>query len=363
MPTPRRWISSVAFACALIAAGSVTLAAQDAPTGPVVKTGGVEITLGGRVHTQFNTTSVEDVPTTEFVLRRVRLESAIKVNDWVSGRVQVDFAGNRVSLKDAFLRLDIDPALSLIAGHAHRPFGLLVQTSANRILPIERGVRIRGLDDHLEENEIILELAHADRDIGLQAHGAPEGAPLGLFYQAGFFNGPARAAAGAEDTYQVVARVGVKPLSNVTVAGSFSRRDHAFRDTLLDETFVEDGKAWAVDLEVGGFRPGFHLLAEATTGDFDPFLGTEFAGAQVWLAYRTPKRAGRIEHVEPVFRASWGDPDVDDDGVDEVGGTLLTPGLNLYLGGLNRIMFNYDFWNPLSGDRQGSFKALFQLAF
>jgi hypothetical protein len=362
MPTLRRWVSSVTFACALLAAGSVTLA-QDAPAGPVLKTGGVELTVGGRVHTQFNTSSVEDVPTTEFLMRRVRLESGIKVNDWVSGRVHLDFAGNRVSLKDAFLRLDLDPALAIIAGHAHRPFGIIVQTSANLILPIERGVRIRGLDDDVEENEIILALAHADRDVGLQLRGAPTGAPLGLFYQAGFFNGPARATAGAEDTYQVVARVGVKPVANVTVAGSFSRRDHAFRDTLLDETFVEDGKAWAVDFEYGGYRPGFHVVAEAAMGDFDPFAGAEFAGAQVWLAYRTPKREGRIEHLEPVFRASWGDPDVDDDGVDEIGGTLLTPALNLYLGGLNRIMFNYDFWNPLSGDRQGSFKTQFNLVF
>jgi hypothetical protein len=41
----------------------------------------------------------------------------------------------------------------------------------------------------------------------------------------------------------------------------------------------------------------------------------------------------------------------------------VTPGINLYLGGQNRVMFNYDFWNPTDGERQGSFKTQFQLAF
>ena len=52
-----------------------------------------------------------------------------------------------------------------------------------------------------------------------------------------------------------------------------------------------------------------------------------------------------------------------DEGPEEGGGTLVTPGVNLYLGGLNRIMFNWDFWNPLTGESQNSFKTQFQLAF
>ncbi len=44
-------------------------------------------------------------------------------------------------------------------------------------------------------------------------------------------------------------------------------------------------------------------------------------------------------------------------------GTLFTPGINVYLGGLNRVMFNYDLWSPDGAGTEGSFKVQFQLGF
>ena len=68
-----------------------------------------------------------------------------------------------------------------------------------------------------------------------------------------------------------------------------------------------------------------------------------------------------ISTVEPVLRLSHGRVD---DGPGRAGGTLITPGLNVYFGGLNRVMFNYDVWSPRGdGDVERSFKAMFQLAF
>ena len=65
--------------------------------------------------------------------------------------------------------------------------------------------------------------------------------------------------------------------------------------------------------------------------------------------------------VEPVFRLSVGDPD---DGALTAAGTLLTPGMNLYLGPLNRIMLNLDLWLADGGAEDvRSFKAMFQLGF
>ena len=49
--------------------------------------------------------------------------------------------------------------------------------------------------------------------------------------------------------------------------------------------------------------------------------------------------------------------------LEATGGTLLTPGVNLWLGGLNRLALNYEIWNPLNGDGAHSFKAMFQMAF
>ncbi|MDP9349497.1 MAG: OprO/OprP family phosphate-selective porin, partial [Gemmatimonadota bacterium] len=292
-----------------LAASAHALHAQQTPSAPVVRAGTTEIALGGRVHTQFNTTTAEGVPASEMVLRRVRLEANVKVNELVSGRVHMEFAGNRAAVRDAHLRLAFDPALQLIAGQAQRPFGILTQTTSNRILPIERGVRIRGVADAFDQHNLVADLGYADRDVGLQVTGAPRGAPLGVFYAAGYFNGPARNPRLTENTSQLVARAGVRPLRGVAVAGSWSRRDFVRTDTIARATTTRGGTAWAVDAEVGGFAPGVHLLGEASFGDFDPFSGTRFRGAQGWLAYRTPALRSRIQHVEPVLRVSYGDPD------------------------------------------------------
>lgn len=355
----RAYLRLLAPAAALLLLPALAAAQQE---GPVLKTGAVEISIGGRVQTQFNTTTVEDEPATETILRRVRLEASVRVNDWVTGKVQPDFAGDRVRVKDAYLKLELDPALELLAGKAQRPFGLLTQTSSTVILPVERGLRIRGVDGW-EEQSIVEELEYADRDVGFQVMGDVRGAPLGLSYQAGWFAGPLQDAEGAEDSWQLAARVAVEPVPDLTLGASWSRRHFGVfdaEDVVID---TEAGQAWALDVEYGGFDPGLHLLGEAVMGDFDPVTGAEFAGAQGWLAWRTGAVSERIAAVEPVLRVSWADPDRDDVGGIAPGGTLVTPGLNLYLGGKNRVMFDYDLWSPDERDGEGSFKAMFQLAF
>jgi len=341
-----------------IAAGTLVttpLAAQQ--SGPVLRTGAAEITIGGRAHFQFTTSSVDTVPVQEWVMRRLRLESTVKVNEVVGGKISVDFAGNRVSIKDAYLSMDLDPALRIVAGHQHRPFGTLAQASSNRIPVAERGVRVRGLEDAWDEHNLVTDLGYADRDLGLLLSGAPHNAPAGLFYGVGYFNGPARDPGVHEDTYQLAARVGMQPASNVTIAGSWSRRDFPSGDG------TRAGTAWALDAEVGSDAPGFHLVGEVTTGDFDPFEDARFFGAQAWLAYRTRELAGTVKHVEPALRISYGDPGIEDGQDVPIGGLLLTPGVNLYVGGLNRIMFNADLWRADDGRREHSFKTQFQLAF
>lgn len=333
---------------------------------PTFRVNAAEISIGGRVQTQFNTTSVDEEPTGEFLLRRVRLEATVKVNEIVSGKVQPDFAGNRVSLKDAYLKFDFSPAFQLLAGNAWRPFGLLEQTSSTRILPIERGLRIRGLAAQ-DEYEIINRLQYSDRDVGLQVIGAPEGAPLGLGYAAGVFRGPLHGTLGSEDSYQFAARATMQPFQALRLGAGWSSRDFATRDTTLGlEPGVRRGNAYELDVEYGAFAPGIHLLGEIAFGDKDPFRDEDFLGAQAWLGYRTSEISPVISTIEPIFRVSYANIDqTTRSGTRTQGaGTLLTPGINLYFGGLNRIMLNYDVWLA-SGDaeNEGSFKAMFQLVF
>ena len=378
---------AVSTAVTIFLALSVTLPlpAQQR-SAPVLRTEALEISINGRVHTQLNTTTVEGEPATEWELRRVRLEATVKVNDVVTGKIQPDFAGNRVSLKDAYLRLTLDPALQILAGQAHRPFGVISPTTSNRILPVERGVRIRGVTEALDQYNLVSGLGYSERDVGLQVTGAPRGAPLGLSYAAGFFNGPARADAGGETTYQLVARLAAQPAPGVRVGAGWSRRHFASTAGQPDDAVaIEPGDAWEVDLEVRPRAPrhpepadsaappptpvredelpGVRVVGELSYGDYDPFQGTRFLGAQAWLAWRSRPLSSRVAGVEPVFRASYGDPNANDRGFAPGAGLLLTPGVNVYLGGWNRVMFNYDVWNPEEGRTRPSFKTQFQLAF
>ena len=323
------------------------------------------ITFGGRVQTIFNTTSVDDLPVAQTELRRVRLGADFQLGELVHGRIQPEVAGSRVTLKDADVRLNFDPALQLWAGQAHRPFGVISPSSTVRILPIEKGLRIRGVQDAFDEHNLLLNLGYSDRDVGLQLRGEPSDAPLGLSYAAGFFNGPAVTRAPEENTWQAVARVAARPVSGVRVGASWSRIDHVREETETDPLQTREGQAWAADVELGSDRGGLHVIGEAAYGDFDPFADAKFFGAQGWVGYRTGRFSNRISAVEPVLRVSYGDPDTDDDADigDAHGGTLVTPGVNLWLGGLNRFALNWELWSPEDGERVHSVKALFQLAF
>jgi hypothetical protein len=337
--------------------GVVTRAA--AQQGPVLKLNGAEIQIAGRVQTQFNTSPVDSVPSSEMILRRVRLEATIRVNKVVSGKVQPDFAGDRVALKDAYLKLDFSPAFQLLTGKAYRPFSLLEQTSSTRILPIERGVAIRGLEA-ADELEIVHSLGYSDRDIGLQVMGAPTRAPLGLSYAAAVLAGPITHRTGHKETYQYSARATVRPVKSATVGASWSNRAFA-RGTTATGFDIQRGNAYEIDTEIGTYAPGFHLLGELTHGDYNALDNSTFTGEHVWLAYRTKAVSPAVTALEPILRAS----NSTISGADkERGGTLLTPGFNVYFSPLNRVMVNYDVWFPeAGGGSQRSFKAQFQLAF
>jgi hypothetical protein len=324
----------------------------------------MRLTLTGRVQTIFNTTDVPGFASTEWALRRVRLEANVRINRLVSGKISPEYAGSRVALRDAFMRIDFAPALQLVAGQAHRPFGTITPTGATRILPIERGVRIRGVAGARDHHSLIAELGYAERDMGLQATGAPRGAPLGLSYAAGVFNGPLRGEAPNANSQQYAARLAIRPTPRVRAGASWSRREFV-RDAGASVPELRGGVAWAGDLELGNERGGPRLVAEVAAGDTDPFLGARFLAAQGWVAYRTGAVGESVSAVEPLLRVSYGDPDVNGAGrlPDVTGGVLVTPGVNVWLGGLNRVAVNWDAWRPDEGAARSSLKVMFQLAF
>ena len=265
------------------------------------------ITFGGRAQAVFNTTSVDDEPGTQMELRRVRLEANLQLGRVVSGRIQPDFAGNRVVLKDVYVRFALDPALQILAGQAHRPFGVISPYSTVRLLPIEKGVRIRGVEDAYDHFNLLSELGYSDRDVGLQLRGEPRNAPLGLSYAAGWFNGPARGDAPRSNSGQLVARVSAAPVGGVRIGASWSRRDFIEVDDDDVELDRESGwtaerwrEAFAPYFEVHdrigfGLAPGGQLQLESCGEGHihhDGNHGREKAGGNPLAAARGPVRCG-----------------------------------------------------------------------
>lgn len=328
-----------------------------------------EIAVGGRVQTVFSTTTADGAAPAVWELRRARLELAVRANPVISARLQPEFSGSQIALRDAYVAFALAPGTQLLVGNAFRPFSLVAQTSSTLILPIERGARIRGASPGpLDHYALVQGLGYADRDIGIQLRSAPAGAPLGLNVGAGVFNGPAQAAAGDEVSLQYAARASAAPASNLRIGAGWSRRDFVIPAADQQPVRIRAGNAWEIDLEIGGYAPGFHLVGEAVVGDLDPFFGAHpagqrFSAAQLWVGYRSPAVLRSITNVEPILRISHGNPRRGSGTLPAPGGTLITPGINFYFGPLNRIMINFDAWRTRDGATESSFKTLFQIAF
>jgi len=337
---------------------SSPLNAQTPDTSVRVVTDALELEIGGRLHTQFNTTSVDGLPTSELFIRRARVEFSARLGERVSAALQPEFGNDQVSLKDAFVALQLTPELTLIAGKAYRPFGLLEQTSSKRILPVERGLRVRGLPA-VDEYAIVSGLGYSDRDVGVQLRSTFDD---GIEVTAGMFRGPLHGNVGPNSSYQYAARVRGSVTPDVRIGAGWSNRD--FAAGVGPGLELRRGNAFEIDVEYGSFAPGLHVLAEVASGDVNPFTNERFHGAHAWVAYRTEPIEGTDMMIEPLLRLSYADVGIEDAPATQRGGTLLTPGISLYLGPLNRIALNYDiWWSEGPGDDASSFKLMFQMGF
>ena len=101
----------------------------------------------------------------------------------------------------------------------------------------------------------------------------------------------------------------------------------------------------------GAWRDGFLLQSAIVGGDnWESLDGSGRPGAFLALqgvaSYYHRLAGDRIIGVEPLLRLSVADPD---DTVTAEGGTLLTPGVMLYLMGKNKIGVNLDYYAPRTG--------------
>ena len=344
---------SLAIGCVL------TLLAAPAASAQLQLGEGVSVRFSGRVHTQFNTTSVSNQSSTETLIRRARFSAEIRMNDLVSGKIEPDFGEGEITLKDAWLRLDFDRAFRVTFGQFKRPFDLFELTSSSQMLVVERAGGIRGIEACTGPGGVCSlsrfteKLQFADRDIGIMVHGA-----LGrgrVSYAAAATNGTGANTDDENGNKSFTGRLGVEVAPNVVVSGNVGVHDYLHLTSGLNRFAT----AFGGDVEIGDFDGGLHVQAGVVAGDnWRNPVGLEdaanFVTVQGIVTYRFPIASPLLAAVEPLARVSWGDPDTAADADD---GVLFTPGLMLHVTGRNKLGVNVDIWSPSTGDTEFSVKA------
>ncbi len=324
-----------------------------------------EITITGRVHTQFNTTSVDAEPGSEFLIRRARLTAVVKIDDFISGKIQPDYGEGKITLRDAYLRMSLSPSFRITVGQFKRPFDLFELTSSTRTLVIERTGRITGVDQCAGPGGICSlsrfteELQYSDRDIGVLLNGRSHEGQVS--YSVSVTNGTGANKADENGAKSFTGRLTYSPSDRLAISGNVAVHDYV-DDLAADNDYAT---AFGGDLQIGDFAGGLHVRAGLVVGDNwrslragDP---TTFLTAQGVVAYKAPVRGSRrVSAVEPLFRVSWGDPDTD---LADDDGWLLTPGFVAHFSGRNKIAANVDIWSPSTGGSEWSLKVQSYLHF
>jgi hypothetical protein len=327
----------------------------------------LRVTLSGRIHVQFATTSVDSAqgapqPASEFVIRRAPLTFDVVVNDLVSARMEPDYSTNlgagRLTLRDAYVRLTFAPGLRATLGQFKRPLDLFQLASTTQFLVAERGGRIRGVDACgplvavCSYSNLAVGLLYADRDLGLMLDG--EAVPHRVRYAASVTNGEPFFAQETSSGKQFTGRLSVTPIPGVTVSANGAHKDYTHPTTAAADRAI----AWGGDVEFGDYDAGFHLQAGLIGGDNwrvarsapqDTTGVVSLLAGQVITSYRQPVHGRWVVGLEPVARASWADPNRSAARDDA---WLFTPGVILHLRGRSMVYVNVDLWLPKAGDSE-----------
>ncbi len=334
---------------------ALLLPAAEAAAQNTIASRAASIRIGGRLQAQYATSSVGS-DHSGFFFRRARLTADVTVNDFLDGRIQPEFAGGTVELKDAYLRLTFSPGFQLSMGQFFRAFDLFELSSSTDLSLIERDGRVggvggcTGVGGICSYSRFTEKLAFSNRDTGLRATGTA--GKLG--YQVTVTNGEGANQRDANDSKSFSGRVSVEVAEGLTVSGQLGVHDYVAQD---DESATAG--AWGADAQYGDWRDGLLLQASVVRGENwknldDEGSASTFMTWQGVASYYAPLSSERFVGIEPLVRLSYGDPDT---GLADDGGLVFTPGLMFYLLGKNKIGFNVDVWSPQRGDTEYSLKV------
>jgi hypothetical protein len=322
--------------------------------------------LGGRVQFQWNSTSVHNQKSTEFLMRRARIWAATQINDWIDGAVEVDLSGATAVARTVFLRFSPSPLARISLGQTKRAFDVFELTSSADILVVERDGDVRGafscagVGGVCSFSRFSEKLQLSSLDMGVFLQGTTPSGKMGWLVS--LTNGPGLNVREENGTKSFSGRLEWFPRTKVKLSANAGVHDFPNAVTKQDE----HAPAMEADVELGDFSQGFHLQAGIMAGENWLNLdhegdGSRFVSWQGIATWKIPVAAGgRVGAVEPLARVSWGDPDR---GEASDGGLLLTPGIVFYFQGKNKLGANVDVWRPQHGDTVWGLKAQTYLYF
>jgi hypothetical protein len=332
---------------------------------PTARAQAPNVRVAGRAQAQYrmsggdSSASYNDAAVTNgFEIRRLRIQADVRFGDNILMVIQPSFEMGSLRMRDAFLRVGLTRTLGLTMGQEKSPFQRYELTSSNTLPSIERGLRVLGASGREALNDVVVNNGYASHDLGAFVDWTAPGNRVVL--KAGVQNGSRESTADANNGKSFFARGTAIVLTNaddqptLQVGASFASRDRAacstctgtiayFPDSTLRTT------AFGLDVEWGGFRPGWHVIADFATGDnVPPGLRVNtgrntgnvrntadsnvvtFSAVHVVAAYRlltSGPDTRLVQAVEPALRVDYTDPDT---GTPDDHGVLVTPALAVH---------------------------------
>jgi hypothetical protein len=345
----------------------------------------------GDSSSQYNDALVSNI----FEIRRARIQADVRFGENILMVVQPSFEMSALRLRDAYVRVGMGPRVGVTLGQEKSPFQRYELTSSNTLPSIERGLRVLRLSGREALNDVLVNNGYGSHDLGAFIDYVATDAKFTL--KAGVQSGSRESTVDVNNSKSFFARATAVVRTNaqdqptLQVGASFGSRDRAvcnaaansgtgcsaatvyFPDSLLRTN------AFGVDFEVGGFRPGLHIIADFATGDnvlfrvntgrntgnvrnsADSNVAT-FRGVHVVGAYRIATKGSDtrlVQFIEPALRLDYTDPNTD---ADDDEGVLITPVLNVHFTNTVILRAGIDFYSYTDATGTGRSASEFKIS-
>ncbi len=359
-----------AVAVTLVFGTAASLAAQT--TYPSVKVKG---RLQGQFYNFNHSTFADDSGTSNFFIRRARIQADVAINEYINVVIQPSFEGGRspasssctsildtlantvstkctngntgIRLRDAFIDVSFmkeaaKTRFTFRVGQEKRPFGRYELTSSNNLPSIERGAG-KGLPGKASNNTFD-DNGFISHDVGASiifTHMLGDLQKLSI--QAGLYNGQGESVDDKNKRKSFGFRGTVDVWSKLNIGGSYFSHDNAYINAAKTDSSYSN-TAWGVDASWG--KPGeegLYVVADYMMGKDKSLAANKIRGLSLIGAYnyRLTSPTSWLYAVEPMFRFDSSDPNTaSSSNKDRI--TTVTAGVGFYMSSKAQFRVAYE---------------------